>query len=181
MSLPRSLHGILLLKSSNLIRRFFLNEEHSKDLQFFRSVPLFHGLSSRHLGRVMLALQSRQYQAGEVLFEEGQVGKAVFVIKSGKVELARRVGSKDRSLGILGAGQMFGEMALLEQMKRTASAKAIEDGEIYLLYTATLDGLIREHPSIGVKLLRNMAVILSGLLRRSNHELDLRHREDAAA
>lgn len=158
-------------------RQFFKNQQHSEVLDFFRSVPLFHSLSTRQLGRVMLAMQPRQYHTGERLFEEGQLGKAVFIIKSGKVELLRRSEEKDRSLGLLGPGQMFGEMALLEQMKRTASAMVVEDGEIYLLYTATLDALIRDHPAIGVKLLRNMAVMLSALLRRTNYELDRHHKE----
>lgn len=159
------------------MRRIFKNDFHSDILEFFRGVSLFHGLSTRQLGRVLLAMQPRQYHAGERLFEEGQLGKAVFIIRSGKVELSRRVGEQERVLGVLSAGQMFGEMALLEQMKRTASATVVEDGEVYLLYTATLDALIRDHPAIGVKLLRNMAIMLSALLRRTNQELDRRHRE----
>lgn len=162
-------------------RKFFKNEQHSETLDFFRNVPLFHGLSTRQLGRVMLAMQPRQYHAGELLFEEGQFGKAVFILKSGKVELSRRSGEQTRTLGVLGPGQMFGEMALLEQMKRTATATVIEDGEIVLLYTATLDALIRDHPAIGVKLLRNMAVMLSALLRRTNQELDRRINDRAAS
>lgn len=154
------------------LRRFFKNEHHHETLAFFRGIPIFHGLHSRQLGRVLIAMQRRTYTAGEVLFEEGQPGKAVFILKSGQVELTRRTAEGPRSLGTLIAGQMFGEMALLEQMNRTATATVVEDGEIYLLYTATLEELIRNYPRIGVKLLRNMAVMLSALLRRTNKELD---------
>ncbi len=154
------------------LRRFFRNDHHSETLNFFRGIPIFHGLHSSQLGRVMIAMQRRHYTAGEVLFEEGQPGKAVFIIKSGQVELTRRTPEGPRSLGTLGSGQMFGEMALLEQMNRTATATVSDDGEIYLLYTATLDSLIRNQPRIGVKLLRNMAIMLSSLLRRTNKELD---------
>ena len=159
------------------VRRIFRNEQHWDDIAFFRNVPIFYGLTSRQLARVMLSMQRRAYRVGENLFEEGQVGKAVFVIKSGQVELLRNGPAGPRSLGVLGPGQMFGEMALLEQMQRTATATVIEDGEIFLLYTATLEALIRDHPDIGVKLLRNMAVLLSALLRRTNHELDRYARE----
>lgn len=155
------------------LRRFFKNEQYSETLHFFRNISIFHGLSARQLGRVMLAMQRRAYQMGEKLFEEGQAGKAVFIIKSGKVELSRQTSDgPPRKLGILGPGQMFGEMALLEQMNRTATATVVEDGEIYLLYTASLEALIRHHPRIGVRLLRNMAIMLSALLRRTNKELD---------
>jgi CRP-like cAMP-binding protein len=64
-------------------------------------------------------------------------------------------------------------------MQRTASATVLEDGEIYLLYSATLDTLIHQHPNIGVILLRNVAVVLSALLRRANTELDHRARPAA--
>lgn len=154
------------------LRRFFKNEQYSETVHFFRNISIFHGLSSGQLGRVMLAMQRRAYQTGEKLFEEGQPGKAVFIIKSGRVELSRQTSEGIRKLGILGPGQMFGEMALLEQMTRTATATVVEDGEIYLLYTASLEALIRNHPRIGVRLLRNMAIMLSALLRRTNKELD---------
>lgn len=156
------------------LRKIFQNEQHWETVNFFRNVPIFHGLSSGQLARVMLAMQHRNYRAGEILFEEGQVGKAVFIIKTGQVELTRNSASGPRSLGMLGPGQMFGEMALLEQMQRTASATIVEDGEIYLLYTATLETLMRQNPHIGVKLLRNMAIMLSALLRKTNRELDAR-------
>ena len=158
-----------------VLRRFFKNEQHWENLTFLRGIPIFRGLSARQLGRVMLAMQKRTYVAGETLFVEGQPGKAVFIVKSGQVELSRTMADgRPRSLGVLGKGQMFGEMALLEQMQRTASATVVETGEIYFLYTSTLDSLIRSNPAIGVHLMRNMAVMLSALLRRTNIELDKR-------
>lgn len=154
------------------IRKIFRNESFWDEVTFFRNVSIFHGLTSRQLARVMLSMQRRIYHSSEKLFEEGQVGKAVFIIKSGKVELSRTSANGPRSLGVLGSGQMFGEMALLEQMQRTATATVVEEGEIFLLYTATLEAVIRDHPHIGVKLLRNMAIMLSALLRKTNRELD---------
>src|SRR5687767_13966714 len=100
------------------ILKAFRNEQHHEALAFFRNISIFHGLSTRQLGRVMLSMQRRNYHIGEHLFEEGQPGKAVFIIKSGQVELSRQTSDGARKLGVLGAGQMFGEMALLEQMNR---------------------------------------------------------------
>jgi CRP/FNR family transcriptional regulator len=157
------------------VKKFFKNEQHWENVVFFRQIPIFQGLSSRQLGRVMLAMQKRSYLGGESLFVEGQPGKAVFIIKSGQVELSRKLSDgRVRSLGVLGKGQMFGEMALLEQMQRTASATVVENGEIYFLYTSTLESMVRQSPDIGVQLMRNMAIMLSALLRRTNNELDKR-------
>jgi CRP/FNR family transcriptional regulator len=159
------------------VRKFFKDDEHWDHLAFFRAVPLFHGLSARQLGRVMLSMQRRAYRSGEILFKEGQVGKAVFIIKSGQIELSRSLpDGGSRSLGVLTPGHMFGEMALLEEMQRTATATVVEDGEIFFLYTATLDSLIQHHPTIGVTLMKNMAIMLSALLRRTNKEVDQKSR-----
>jgi len=155
------------------LRRFLRSDQHSEDLVFFREVSIFQSLSTRQLGRLKQAMQKRTYHSGEKLFSQGQVGKAVFVIKSGKVELTKELKNGEvKRLGILEPKQAFGEMALLEQMPRTASATVIEDGVIYLLYTATLDTLVRTSPSIGVKIMRNMAIMLSTLLRKANSQME---------
>ncbi len=153
-------------------KKFFKDGHYWENLAFFRGVSLFHGLRTRDLGRVMQALQKRAYHAGEVLFAEGQPGKAVYIIQSGKVRLTRGTAKGERNLAELGTGQIFGEMALLENEPRTAGAIMIEDGDIYLLYTATLESLIKVYPSIGTTLMRNLAVMLSGLVRKANLELD---------
>jgi CRP/FNR family transcriptional regulator len=161
------------------LNRFLRDPDHLAALVFFRSVPLFHGLSKRQLGLVISSVQPRHYQVGERLFEEGEPGKAIFIVRSGRIELTRRVGDGQRTLSLLGPGQMFGEMAILDNVKRTASATVKEEGTILLLYISTLDELIERNPRLGVKLLRNISVMLSTMLRRANQDLDLRHREPA--
>jgi len=157
---------------SSWLKTLFKDTRFREDLTFFRGVSLFHNLRSRDLGRVMQVLQKRRYHAGEILFSEGQEGKAVFIIHSGKVKLTRMTRSGERSLGELKPGHIFGEMALLENKPRTAGAIMLEEGDIYLLYTATLESLVQTYPSIGATLMRNLAIMLSGLLRKSNIELD---------
>jgi CRP-like cAMP-binding protein len=63
-------------------------------------------------------------------------------------------------------------MALLENQPRVASAVMVEDGDLYLLYTATLESLVRAYPSIGAALMKNLATMLSGFVRRANLEID---------
>lgn len=163
------------------IKRFFKDEKHLENLSFFRRISIFRHLSGRQLGWIMQAMQRRHYEAGEPLFREGQVGKAVFLIRSGRVELSKKgEKNKERLLGVLGSGQIFGEMALLEELPRTASATVVEEGDIYLLYTTTLNALIKRYPLIGVKLMKNMAVMLSALLRKTNKEMEQRRTARAA-
>lgn len=156
------------------LRNIFKSPRHQDDVVFFRGVALFHGLSRRQLARVGRLLHRRHYRAGEILFREGQMGRAVYIVQSAKVELTRKNHLGElRVLGVLGKGQIFGEMALLENLERTATATVVEEGTIYFLYTSSLDEFMRQTPSIGVKLLKNMAVMLSSLLRRANQTLDL--------
>ena len=72
----------------------------------------------------------------------------------------------------LGSGHIFGEMVLLENKPRAAGAQMEEEGDLYLLYTATLESLVRSYPTIGAVLMKNLAVMLSGLVRKANLELD---------
>jgi CRP/FNR family transcriptional regulator, cyclic AMP receptor protein len=165
--------GIVKLSINRLVNRLFQDDQNSEDLAFFREITLFHGLHNRQLRRVLQAMQKRKYYAGEVVFQEGQEGKAVFVIRSGAVELARRgVHDKEKVLARVGSGQIFGEMALLEHQPRTATARVTEDGELYLLYTATLDSLLHREPAIGVVIMKNIAVVLSALVRRYTEDRD---------
>ncbi len=156
-----------------LFRKIFRDVRSLDDFAFFRKITLFHGLHDRQLGRVLQAMQKRKYYMDEIVFEEGQTGKAVFVIRSGGVELSRRTSdNKVKVLARLGPGQIFGEMALLEHQPRTATARVTEDGEIYLLYATTLESLLHRDPIIGVEIMRNIAVVLSALLRKTDEEHD---------
>lgn len=64
------------------------------------------------------------YEPGEVVFEEGEVGDSLFMILAGTVEVSKRVGGVTRPIGTLGAGEYFGEMALLGGRLRSASTRA---------------------------------------------------------
>jgi len=63
-------------------------------------------------------------------------------------------------------------MALLDRQPRTATARVSEDGEIYLLDATALESLMRRYPDIGVDIMKNIAIVLSALLRKANEELD---------
>lgn len=161
-----------------LLKRFFRNTRHEETLEFFKTIPLFEGLTKRELGLVYLAVQKRTYQIGEVLFREGEAGRAIYFVKSGQVELTRQMSADNkRTLSVVGKSHTFGEMALLDQMNRTATATVIESGDIYLLYVATLEELISRHPAIGVILMKNMAMMLSSIVRRANKDIDESHRK----
>jgi len=139
-----------------------------RKISFLKGLELFKDLSHREISRLAHSLHSRTYHEGEVLFLEGDIGRALFILESGKVELTRRDSSgKARLIYTLGAGEFFGEMALLEQLPRTASATAVERSHLYLLYRSKLDSLLHSQPKIGMSIMTHLAQILSARLRRT--------------
>ena len=116
------------------------------------------------------------YKAGTVIIEEGARGQAMFVIESGSVEIFRTEGGTVRTVRTLAAGDFFGEMGLLEDQPRTASARAATDCTVLVLDASALDALLRAHPEVAIRMLRAMA----GRLREAGAEGRAREVEKSA-
>lgn len=153
-----------------LFKRYFLDETYQQKKGFLRSLELFKDLKDKELGLLVESLHSRSYKEGEVVFMEGDIGRALFILETGKVELTKRdAAGKPRKIFTLEPGDFFGEMALLEQLPRTASAVAVERSYVHLLYRSKLDSILHHHPHIGVSILTHLARLLSNRLRRASN------------
>lgn len=149
------------------IKRWFVDPQFSRKKEFLRSLEIFKDLHDRELGQLVQALHSRSYREGEVVFVEGDIGRALFVLESGQVELTRPgADGKPVVLYHLKPGDFFGEMALLESLPRTATATATEKSHLHLLYKSKLDSLLNGEPRIGVTIMSHLARLLSARLRR---------------
>lgn len=134
---------------------------------FLRSLPLFADMRDRELGHLVQALHARTYHAGEVLFMEGDIGRALFILETGRIALTKLdETAKPQTIYTVQPGEFFGEMALLESLPRTASAAAVERSHVYLLYKSKLDGLLLHEPRVGATIMGHLARILSSRLRR---------------
>ncbi|MBI3548455.1 MAG: cyclic nucleotide-binding domain-containing protein [Elusimicrobia bacterium] len=155
-----------------VLRSFFSDPVFVKKKAFLKSLPLFKELGERELGYVLQAFHSRVYHEGEVLFMEGDIGRALFIIESGRVELTKLdAGGKPKQIVVLGPGDFFGEMALLEQLPRSATATAQEKSHVHLLYRSRIESLLHRHPRIGVSIMTHLAQLLSARLRRATQQL----------
>ncbi|MDX6769599.1 MAG: cyclic nucleotide-binding domain-containing protein [Elusimicrobiota bacterium] len=149
------------------VRRWFSDPGFARKKQFLRSLELFKDLRDRELGPLVSALHSRTYREGEQVFVEGDIGRALFILESGAIELTRRgEGGRQEVLYTLKPGDFFGEMALLESLPRSATATAKERSHLHLLYRTKLDALLLAEPRIGVQLMGHLARLLSARLRR---------------
>ncbi len=119
--------------------------------------------SERSAGEVY----GRYFPAGAVVFEEGDPGSRMYVIQSGEVRIVKRVGPRSIELARLGAGEAFGEMALLEGQPRSATAIVDAPGRILEIDEAAFADLVRSEGEIALRLLRR----LSSRLREANRQI----------
>jgi CRP/FNR family cyclic AMP-dependent transcriptional regulator len=104
-----------------------------------------------------LARFGRDFAEGEVLFREGEPGAEMFVVQSGKVRITKRVGQRERSLALLGAGEFVGEMAILNGKPRTATATMVEAGHCLMISAKTLEAMVARNTEIGLRLIKKLA------------------------
>ena len=117
--------------------------------------PLLNGATVAHrVSGTLVERFVRRYSAGETIFEEGDTGDEMLFIRSGAVEL--RHGG--RSLRVLKEGEYFGEMSMLINTPRTATARATEEGTALIVIARNnFDTILRDNPMIGQSILREMA------------------------
>jgi signal-transduction protein with cAMP-binding, CBS, and nucleotidyltransferase domain len=98
-----------------------------------------------------------EHPAGTYLFREGDLGTEMFILQEGQVEILKSVNAVDEQLAILDKGDFFGEMSLLEDLPRTASARAVTDCKVIRINGATFDQMLRTKPEIAVRIMRKLS------------------------
>ncbi|HEY3202680.1 MAG TPA: cyclic nucleotide-binding domain-containing protein [Thermoanaerobaculia bacterium] len=94
---------------------------------------------------------------GEIIFSEGDIGTEMFIVQSGTVELLKAIGGETRVLATLEKGDFFGEMSVLEDVPRTASARAKTDVELVRINGATFDAMLKSNTEIAVRMMRKLS------------------------
>ncbi len=106
---------------------FFENRKEKPRLDTLRELWLFATLSRLELRVVDGLLHERRFLAGEIIFDEGEEGQTVYVVISGQVLICRQGEPESGRIAEVGAGVVFGELALLDNAPRAAQARALED------------------------------------------------------
>jgi CRP-like cAMP-binding protein len=99
---------------------------------------------------------TRSYESGTVLFEENDPGSRMYVVTSGKVKISRRLGDTEIVLATIAAGEFFGEMALLEQLPRSATATTVEPSELIEIDEETFHAMLRDNSDIAIRMMRKL-------------------------
>jgi len=137
-------------------------------IALLRRVPVFSDLGEEELTRVADVAVPRQFGAGQAVFREGDESDTCYIVRSGHARAVREH-SDGRSLTLanFGPGDIFGELSMFDDERRSATVETLEDTEAIAILGADMRRLLREHSELAVKLI----AALGRRLRESNERL----------
>ena len=136
-------------------------------------IPIFRDLKNRELRAVERILHQRNYQPGEVVFQQGNPGVGMYIIHSGQVEVVFE--PTGQILAELSDGEFFGELGLIDESPRSATVVVKSECKLFGFFQSDLRDLIDRNPQLGVKIVMQLVSTIGERLKRSNEQVqDLR-------
>jgi len=138
------------------------------DEELLRTVPIFSELSEQDIGSLARLATRRRFPKDTVVFFENEEGDTFFMIVDGRIKVTI-LGDDGREiiLSVLGPGDFFGEMALLDNEPRSATTIAVEETELLTLQRVDFQSVLTDNRSITSALIK----VLTSRLRRANHQI----------
>jgi diguanylate cyclase (GGDEF)-like protein len=128
---------------------------------YLATLPLFARMSGLEVNAVSAFLEPRRFLKGDIVFREGEIGKELFIVRSGRIgSFAALPDGSRRDVYQFGPGLLFGEMAIIEDEPRSATCYAMEDTELLVMEGIDFYRLAWNYPMIGIKLLSEMARVM---------------------
>lgn len=153
-----------------------LSSENEAETDLLARIPIFKELSKRELRTVGGVLYDRNYEAGENIFKMHQPGAAMFIIKKGRVQIVLDEDEENTTvLAELTEGNFFGEIALLENSPRSASAYAVTNTELLAVFRSDIEHLMQREPYIAARIMKQLAVVIGIRLKETNKLLSQSH------
>lgn len=149
-------------------------------IDILKRTDIFYDLTGTQLEMLASLCEERSVKLGELVFEENSMGDEMFLIARGSVEVlvdpsivggptAKKRGTGPVTIATLRSGQTFGEVALVDQGSRTASARCAEmDTQLLVIHRGKFNKLCDTYPELGYRVMRNIAADLSFKIRGSD-------------
>lgn len=135
-----------------------MSVQRSAAVEALRSVPFFNNLAPREADRISQRLVPRRFGRGQIIFHHGDPGGLLYIITNGKVKITYSTPEgQDALLAILGSGDFFGELALLDDSSRSATAEALMPTETLTLRRRAFMQYITENPNFALHVLKTLA------------------------
>lgn len=158
-------------RSSFWANLFKLPTDKSDLQEILLNIPIFAQLSKREISSLFNIIHNRSYVAREFIFYQGDPGIGLYIIREGAVRIERKLDSGETiSLATFKTGDFFGELALVDDEKRSASAIADTDVKLAVIFKPDLDDYISRFPKKGVKILQGISHVVAVRLRQLNEE-----------
>jgi CRP-like cAMP-binding protein len=142
----------------------------AKDL--LKNCYLFRDMNGDELNKVDSALNIEIFNRGDEVFSQGDPAKALYIIKMGSVRVMQKATSGDLiEIAVLGSGSHFGEMAFLDNEKRSAGIEVLEKTEVLRIDYEKLKTILQQNSPIAVKFFRALSLFLCGRLRVTTNDL----------
>ena len=139
-----------------------VSTNHKETLDKVRKISFFSGFTDAELVRLLKICHTRKYQSGEAVFRQGDRGDRLYVLLSGEVDIIKRLNDELRPLATMKAGDVFGEMAIVDSEPRSADAIAKSDAMMMELH----DQIINDpNDQLALKLFRKFAILVTKKLR----------------
>jgi NTE family protein len=138
-----------------------------------RRIPFFADLPDDALEAIGQRLRKQYYEADAIVFHEGDPGDAMYLVESGQAKVFSIVGGRERVFAFVGPGDFLGELALLLDQPRSASAQMTIDGDLYALYKTDLADLLRDQPTIALQISRELGRRLVATTRRPTRRVEI--------
>jgi CRP-like cAMP-binding protein len=149
---------------------FKLREKQKSGIEtILLKIPVFQELTPRELKTIRRILHQREYKQAEVVFAEGDIGLGMYIIEKGIVQIACK--NEHHILAELVEGDFFGELALLDDAPRSASAVAKTPATVLCFFKPELLDLIERNPKLGSKILFRLAWTIGERLKSTNDQV----------
>ena len=146
------------------------------DIDFLKSVNIFSDLSESELNNIQEICKTRKYPKNSMIILEEEMGDVVFIVMSGTVKITRvNDEGKEVILAMLGSGEVFGEMAILDGESRSANALSQENCEVVTINREDFLNLLKTNNKVSLNLMTEFAV----RLRKSDQQIEALSLDDA--
>ncbi|GAB4293705.1 MAG: hypothetical protein Kow0090_08120 [Myxococcota bacterium] len=140
-------------------------------LETLKQIPLFSSLSDDEAVFIAARLSFEHHKAADTIFEENSDGDKFYILTKGRVRISKGIGESQKTLAILAPGDFFGEIALIDRGRRSATATALESTSLVTLSADAFQRLIDENGSSAAKFLRAILFTLCKRIRATNEHL----------
>ncbi len=132
----------------------------NKAVEAMQQTPIFAGIDPKRLRLLAFMSESLTYRAGELLFDQGDEGDSAFVVIDGSASVLINIGGEKKEVAVIGSKQIFGEMAVLCDIPRTAAIGAKSDLEVLRIDRDAFLKLLTEFPEVSLQVMRFLAARL---------------------